>query len=68
MIAVGYALVSAARPVLVLGVVHLAVVRRRAVRRILGSDGHPMLVDVIAVHAVEVSVMQVVRVAFVLDG
>ena len=42
--------------------------RRRALRRIATSNGHPMLVYMIAVDVVQVTVVHIVCVTIVLDG
>jgi hypothetical protein len=66
-VAVRHRFVTARRPVLVIRRV-LGRVPGCASRGILRVDRECVVVDVVAVHVMEVAVVQVVRVAFVLDG
>jgi hypothetical protein len=68
MIPVRHARVPASRPVRVRRIVRLAAVRRRTSITVRTADRDGVLVDVIAVHMVQVAVMQVVGVALVEDG
>jgi hypothetical protein len=61
-------IVAAARAVRVLRVVRAASMARRARGRVGVAHPERVLVDVVAVHVVEVTVMQVVLVTLVLDG
>jgi hypothetical protein len=59
--------VAAVRAVDVLGVVTFAAMIRRAPVRVLGIDLHHVLVDVVAVGAMEMAVVQVIDVIAVHD-
>jgi hypothetical protein len=67
-VAVRNAIVPTIGPVRVTAGVLDTAVRRRARRWIRGSDCHAMLIDMIPVHVVQVTVVDVVGVIFVLDG
>ena len=67
-VAMRHRFVAAAVAVHVAGFVAAAVVVRRADVRVGGADGDGVFIDVVAVRMVQVSVVQVINVAFVLDG
>lgn len=67
-VTVGHGFVAAARAVLVVGGVALAVVRRSARFGILRADLDRMLVIVALVGVMEVAVVQIVDVTVVFDG
>jgi hypothetical protein len=65
---VRHGLVAAARSVDVGRGVRSARVRGRACGRIRAPDGDPMFVDMVAVHVVQVAVVEIVHVTVVVDG
>src|SRR5262245_4013783 len=67
-VAVRHALVAAARPMLVRGVVPVAAVPRRAGVGVRAPDGEAVLVDLVAAYVMQVPVVQVVAVALVFDA
>jgi len=67
-VAMRYGFVSAAGAVYMSRFVAVAVMIWGADVRVGGADGDGVFIDVVAVRMVQVSVVQVINVAFVLDG
>ena len=67
-VAMRYGFVSAAGAVYMSRFVAVAVMIWGADVRVGGADGDAVFIDVVAVRMVQVSVVQVINVAFVLDG
>lgn len=67
MIAVGYGLVAAVGPMTMPLIVNAASVRGRTLRHVASTYPNRMLVNVVAVHVVQVPVVKIVGMSFVLD-
>jgi hypothetical protein len=63
MVAVRHSFVPTTRPMLM-----RAAVLRGALRRVAGANGEDVLVDMIPMHVVQMSIMEIINVAFVANG
>jgi hypothetical protein len=68
MVAVWHGLMAAPLPMPMPAVVVPAIVPRRAVRRVLGTDRQTVIVNVVAMRVMQVTVVEVIRVALVTDS